>query len=448
MRKPILIVIMLMAITAVSAAEISIESVDKTATIEEPAEYKINIENNQEQPETFRIGSIRSPEGIFSHNRSITIQPGEKDHFLLSVRSEEETVRGNYRFNVYVRSSQESLGSVTDYFRAQSNRDIRLNNLDTSTDNINPGENLELSVETINIAPRTTEYTVKSNLGDKEKSKNDILATGSQRTHNFNIEIPEDTRPGEKQLEIKAETQGEEHDSLTQSININSLEDLEIETDVSENAIYSTRQTKVTNTGNTDIETRINHTIPRYLEPLTSFKTPYQDVETEDGKNTYFWDLSLEPGQEDEIQYTVRYWPPILIIATVVSLIAVLKKIRKPIKIVKSVKKSENGLKILIDLENKSGKTIKDLKVEDFVPDIAKLEKDFPMGKPETRKTKEGTKIKWELGKMEPGETRVLEYKIKPKIEVEDGILLPKAILKQKDEKIRETHKTQTEFKP
>ena len=65
--------------------------------------------------------------------------------------------------------------------------------------------------------------------------------------------------------------------------------------------------------------------------------------------------------------------------------------------------------------------------IEDLIPPVAKLIKDFKTMKPQIKKTNDGTKIVWNLKELQPFEERILTYKMETLIGTLDYLKLPKA---------------------
>ena len=448
MRKKIFLLILVLFIGTVSASEVTVEEVDRTATNDEPAKFLVNVENTFSEPRTFRISSIRSPAGSFRHNGSTSIAPGETETFRLEVRPGQYTVRGNYRFTVNVRVANEHIGSDQNYFRADSDSDIRIRSLNLENENILPGQELEADLGLLNIAPRTADYEVRTSLKNESTTREGSLSSGSERSYRINLPVDEDSSHGEEELQIEIFTDGDRENIFTRTVNIAEVEDYEIETQRSSRVLEATTTTTLVNTGNTDIQKEMNETVPRYLEPLTTFADSYSRYEEQASSNVYYWNATLEPDQQYTVQYTVRYWPPLIILGFIFAGVLGLKKIQTPVKFSKKVKELENGLKIHIEIENHSSRELSNLEVTDFVPNVAKVKDEFPMAKPVLRRKSNGTELSWDLKTMKPGEKRVLEYSIKPVVEVEEGIILSRAELTEDDELLAKTEELETSFKP
>jgi len=88
----------------------------------------------------------------------------------------------------------------------------------------------------------------------------------------------------------------------------------------------------------------------------------------------------------------------------------------------------------MVSLEIKNiGENLKEVIIDDFIPPVAKLVKDFETVKPKITKNSAGvTKVTWNLKDLDKHENRILTYKIETLIGTLDYIKLPKATLKAK----------------
>jgi len=448
MYRKIFLLALIIGLASAVSADLQIEEVDRTATTDEPAKFLITVENNFDTERRFSIGSIRSPEGSFRYNGSTVISPGEKEVFHLEARSGEYTVRGNYRFTVNFRAGSQHIGSVQDYFRADSESDIRIRSLSLENENVQPGESVNAELELLNIAPRRVPYSLNASFNDQTTSREGDMSSGTERTLDLNFDVDESASPGEKRLEVDIFSDNSPQTSYARTVNIGEVQNYSLEENTYNRLIESTNTVTVSNTGNTQLDTEINRTIPRYLEPLTSFSEPYDRYEEEGSQNTYYWDVKIDQGNQYDIGYTVRYWPPLLLLAFIFAGLIGLRKFKTPVKFNKKVKEDNEGLKVHLEVENHSSRELENLEVKDFVPNVASVGDNFPMARPVVRKTSNGTRLNWDLKTMKPGEKRVMEYSIKPVVEVEEGVVLEAAELQEDGEKIAETNEVKTGFKP
>ncbi|MBW2986276.1 hypothetical protein KY333_02810, partial [Candidatus Woesearchaeota archaeon] len=132
---------------------------------------------------------------------------------------------------------------------------------------------------------------------------------------------------------------------------------------------------------------------------------------------------------------------PILIISIAILIILISYFVfRSPVVMRKTatvIATKEGGiseLKIIIEIINRSKKQIKHVKIIDNVPRIAELAKEYDVGtvKPDkvVQHERKGTLVKWSLDEVDPGEERVISYKVKSKLSILGGVTLPSAAAK------------------
>jgi len=188
--------------------------------------------------------------------------------------------------------------------------------------------------------------------------------------------------------------------------------------------------------------------VESYLVPITKFNKNPDSMKESGTQQVYRWNVNLKPGEQFMVQRTTNYWMPAAALLGIIAALVILKKLGDTVKIQKKAEKHSEGLKISIEIENISDTTFTDAEVEDFVPDIAEVEKNFEMAAPTVRRTNEGTKLVWDLEDLKPGDQRVLQYVIRPKVEVEGGAELQEAVLKENGKEIKKSNKVQTDFQP
>ncbi len=450
MRKAVLILFLVLTTASATAFTSSLDAVERTAKAGIPAEFHLNVENTLSEEQEFTISSLQSPPPTgswFYYSESKTLAPGENDSFVITVTPTPEAIQHNYRFNLVLRSSDGEKKSFQDYFAVRSKYDLEVTNVELNRNSFRPGETVNGSIDLINTDPRPVKYTVSSSFMGKNSTKSGTLLSGSEITHNFNFQIPSNTGPGEKTIGFRlGDSQGFQR--FNQTLEVLQLRNIETDSSV-EDRIFERRKTlSAHNRGNYRLEVTLNETIPNYLEPITVFNTPPDSEEESSGSTTYYWRFELEPGEEATVSYESRYWPPLVVITALFAGGVLLRKLRSGIEFRKKAVRSEEGLKVHIEIENKSGRTLRELEVTDFVPDVASINEEFPMAKPSIRKTGNGTRLTWEIQEMGPGEQRVFEYSIEPLVEVEDGIVLDSAKIEGEGIKVAETDKVEAEFQP
>lgn len=452
MRKCLLGLAVLGMISIVSAFPASIHVSDRVATVEDPAEFNVELQNNFPNERKFRISSISSPPPTgswFGYGNSQTIPSGEARNFSILVTPPETAIQQNYAFDVNVRTLDgEAREKLSDYFSVNSQSDLKIMSTGINRNSFRPGDQINFNITVFNTAPSPRNYDVVASVLNETSAKSGAIVSGTDRVHSFTFEVPEGTSPGTYSLGLEVVHDNQIEDSISQSFDVGSVKEIEFSTREDDRVFEYSESLYATNNGNSKSKVELNKTLPSYMVPLTSFNTSADRVEENSGSNTYYWEFDLEPDQTAGVSYRTRYWPPLVVLSILFAGILLLKRLYTGVTFTKKARKTEDGIKVHLEVENRTSHPVDELKVTDFVPDIASVKEEFPMAKPVIRKTNNGTRLVWEVESMKPGEQRVFEYTITPLVEVEGGVTLPEAELEVAEERIEETDEQTVEFKP
>jgi len=138
-----------------------------------------------------------------------------------------------------------------------------------------------------------------------------------------------------------------------------------------------------------------------------------------------------------EVRVTENYRPIPIIIALVIISIVLYFLFRSPMVVSKSVSNvtmKEGAIseaKIVIKVKNRSAKKLENIEVMDNVSHIAHVEKEAAVGsiQPHAILThpKKGVIMKWKIESLEPGDERVLSYRMKSRLPILGEFNLPSA---------------------
>lgn len=172
-----------------------------------------------------------------------------------------------------------------------------------------------------------------------------------------------------------------------------------------------------------------------FFKSLLSSTKPKAEILKEGDKRYFVWDIKLDENNSMKVTIIENYRTLFVIIALLILLVVLYFVYRNPLVIrkeSKDVKKKEGGifsLKVVLHVKNRSSKSIKDIELNETLPNIAELEKDISIGtlKPTRllKHEKKGYIIKWDIDSLEVGEERVLSYKIRSKLPVLGDLNLP-----------------------
>ena len=166
---------------------------------------------------------------------------------------------------------------------------------------------------------------------------------------------------------------------------------------------------------------------------------PRGDTKLINGKKYISWKISLDPQQETTITVIKDYRSIFFILLIILIIIIAYYLLRSPIIITKSakhIKTIEGGLRemtVLLFLKNRRNYKVHASVIEK-IPKMIDISKHFDVGtiKPEKEYNYEkGTVMLWKLD-LEPGEERIISYKIRAKLAIVGSFGLDPTIVKYK----------------
>lgn len=453
-REIFLITVLSLFVFSATGFTAEMEVVDRTAMIDDPAQFNLTVQNDYSDRERFRISSINTPPVAsewIEYEYSKSVDEDEVKGFLINVTPAENAIQQNYDFTANVRSfSNNELRKLETFFTVKNSHDLRITSFEISSSSSEPGETVQAvsTVKNTDSDP-VEQFKVEMNsLNQTVEREGTQLRAGDSIRYNFEIDVPERKSPGKESINLNVTKDGESRHSSSRQLEIQRIENISVETSEQDRIITASESIELENHGNIRSEKTVERTIPVYAEPLTDFSVEPSSSESTDSSTTYTWNVQLNPGEKEQLVIDTNYTPALVVVALVLLGVIGLKKLGSDISLTKKSEAQDGSVKIIVELENSSGRELTDLTVKDFVPDIAEVPQDFEMAKPKVTKTNNGTKLEWNIDSIQPGEQRMLEYRIKPLVEVEDGITLSPATIEKDNTVMKETSETTVEFSP
>lgn len=453
-REIFLVTVLSLFVFSVSGFTAEMEVVDRTAMIDDPAQFNLTVQNDYSDRERFRISSINTPPVAsewFEYEYSKSVDEGDVKGFLINVTPAENAIQQNYDFTANVRSfSNSELRKLETFFTVENSHDLRITSFEISRSSAEPGETVQAVSTVKNTDSDPVErFKVEVNaLNQTVEREGTRLRAGDSIRYNFEIDVPNRKSPGTENINLNVTKEGESRHTLSRELEVQQIENISVKTSEQDRIITASESIELENHGNIRSEKKVERSIPVYAEPLTEFSAKPSNSESSDSSTTYTWNVRLDPGEKKQLDISTDYTPALGVIALVFLGVIGLKRLGSDISLTKNSEAQNDSVKITIELENSSGRELTDLKVKDFVPDIAEVPQDFEMAKPKVTKTNNGTKLEWSIDSIQPGEQRMLEYRIKPLVEVEDGITLSSATIENDNTVMKETSETTVDFSP
>lgn len=451
MKRAVLVVVLLFLVAGAAGFPASLELVERSASPDDPALFEVKITNNLSAEKTFRATASGPNPSWFYVGGAEKLAPGETGSIPVEITPDEDAIQQNYYFQVFVNTvGSNEYVQLSDYYSVRRPFDLQIFSHDLSPGRADPGETVTLTVSVRNLASETvSDYRVEAEyFNNTEIRQSSPMIPGGERRFGFEIEIPENTSPRQETVGIEVYRGEDLQQSVEETFEVADFRRINRSETLDDRILIQLGELVVENTGNAPANTTVNRTMPSYLAPITVFTPAPDQVLSAQNSNTYVWSTALEPGESFSVQYRLDYWMPVLLLALLVAGIVALKKLRRNVRFVKRVEKTDEGVNVYLELTNLSDTFFHELEVEDFVPDVAEVMEEFETARPVIRKTSDGTRLSWTIDELSPGDQRVYQYTIKPKIEVEGGITLQEAVLKEEGETFAGTDKVDSEFKP
>ena len=178
------------------------------------------------------------------------------------------------------------------------------------------------------------------------------------------------------------------------------------------------------------------------LKNLFLSTSPRAELKKENGKQYLVWDVKLDKNKAMVVFVNENYRPLVVIIILAIASAIMYFIFRSPLvarKSIANVGMSEGGIsgaKVVIRIKNRSGSQLANIEVMDHLPHIAHVEKELSIGSMQPHAVmqhpKRGLIIKWNLEALEPGDERVLSYRMKSRLPILGELSLPAASARAK----------------
>lgn len=173
------------------------------------------------------------------------------------------------------------------------------------------------------------------------------------------------------------------------------------------------------------------------LKNLFMTTSPRADTAKADGKQYLVWQVKLGNDRAMTVYTFENYRPIVVIIVLAIAAIVLYFLFRSPLVVrkgVASIGMSEGGVsdaKVVVRVKNRSPNQITNIEVLDNVPHIAHVEKELSIGSMQPhavlKHPKGGLVIKWTIETLEPGDERVLSYRMRSRLAILGEFNLPAA---------------------
>lgn len=447
MKKSLLVILFIsifsvFSISHLALAQVSLE-VEASKVYLAPGNFTLKITNNLEKNDIFGVtvlGSYRS--WVYFDKDYVALYPGKSEIINFNVEPPEKIGAGVYSIPIFIYSLSDENINVQKEIKIliEENYNAEFKSIEINKKLFNPGDTVKTTEKVVNTGTEDfKEINIYYELTRGEKvlnssEKSFSLGVGEEKLFDQTFNIKNKMPPGDYKIKLYLMKKDRILDKKTIDFSIKEVSKIEKQIDSSWTPIGEFGTINVKNIGNVKKTEKITMEIKKPWDIfLTSSRKSTKEYNDE--FVTFIWPVTLEVGKSTQINYQIHYWPLIIVFILVVYAgYWTFKTFRRP-KIKKdavNIKELEDNKKeIMVSLEIKNiGEKLTDVLIEDIIPPVAKLIRDFKTIKPKIKKTGEGTKVIWKLKELDKYEDRILTYKMETLIGTLDYLKLPKAKLK------------------
>lgn len=444
------------AIFADNRIDLSLDKPDIFVYSGESQTVEITVTNNQEKTGTFSIfvvPSFLSKIGAFPETAGdgFVLAPKSSKTFKMffSILPEAEETTIPALFSVFATSTdREVSANQTVRVSVLRTSPVYLSDLKANKYSFDPEETFEIKNVITNTAKGPSDnYRLQISLkrsGTLIKDFDDIISGIGGKTSDIitkSYTFERYAQPGFYQIDVSLKN------SLGTLVSVKSLDIKVNEFNKTTTRTYNDfrllsvdRTIIVTNVGNVPSSVVLKEFVPAFAKDWVLAESEPTSVQNVGNSIAYEWVRTVNPGEEISIKYQFNLWNVWFgLLAIVLVVYYAFKFVFTPgiTKVVRVHGALTKGKEIIVTLEvrNRSLNEIKDITVTDVAPQLTQLVQQFDTLKPKLRKTAEGTEMSWKLDSLKATEERVINYRIKPTVDVLGSLELPSATMNYHDKR-------------
>ena len=437
-------------ISIVSAAAFDIETIaiKERISIDEFASYQIKVTNNLNKPDQYRIYTSDFPTWDVRTDPivnpiTLELDPGEEGTVDVLIDPLKIRDIGSYAVNINVRSSVlNQLKAVPVEVTVLSTQGLIGGYVPTVVtsvgipEKIDPREEVKIRIVLNNqniIDYKKLEVRVDGDVIKKVLTTE--LGPKEEKILEFTLTLDKLTPPQLDKVIISLYSEGNSIISpIVRNIEIVEYADIVLVDKKKGLLMTRTNYELTSNTPNYKGSFRVDTTL---LGSIFSSESPNAKPIKENGKRYLEWNVQLK---NNKVEASVRknFFPTVIVILVIIGLAVSYYAFRSPLQIRKessNIKKKEGGvseMSVILHIKNRGQAKIKNIDITETIPSIVSIERDVSIGSLQPNKVlrherKGTTVVKWDVDELDPGEERVLSYKIKTKLSILGSFSLPVA---------------------
>ncbi|MCH8004543.1 MAG: hypothetical protein IH934_08005 [Nanoarchaeota archaeon] len=445
---PILILIIYSSIAYAASFDVDAVPINNRIIIDEFATFQINIKNNLDKKDEYRIYTLDFPTwdvrtDPIANPITLELEPGEEGSVEVVVDPLKIKDIGTYQVNVNVRSKlTNKFTSVPLKVSILSTESLIQGYVPTVVTGvtlpkkIDPREEITIKISLNNqniIAYPDLVITLESNL--IKETINNVLGPKEDKTLELKVSLDPLTKPQEDNLVVSV-FKGDRSiiRPIVRKIEIVEYAGQELSSERKGILLTKSVYNFVSNNNEYDGLIKVETTL---LSSIFSSTNPKAKTLKENGKRYFVWEVELE-NNSMQVTVTKNFLPLFAVILLLIAAVIAYYVLRSPLVIRKeasNIVKSEGGISemtVVLHIKNRSKDKLKEIEITEFIPALVSIEKEVSIGSLQPTKIlrhekKKNTIVKWSLDHLDASEERVLSYNIKTKLSILGTFSLPTA---------------------
>lgn len=450
--KKLLVVLIVFSLffsaTYASSFDASSEPIKDKIIVDEIAKFKINVKNNFNNKDEYRIYTLDFPtwdvrtEPIVNPI-TLELEVGQEGSVEVLVDPLKIKDVGAYQVNVNVRSkTTNDVVSVPLKVTVLSTEPLLQGYVPTVITNvgipekIDPRKSIPLTIVLNNqniIDYNELVVELESNL--IKETIHTTLAPKEEKKIELTKQIEPLTKPQEDKLVVAVFAQNRSIiNPIVRKIEVIEYTDKRLVEEEKKFMVTERTYRFVSNNNDYEGVLKVETT---FLDSFFSATNPKAKIIKEDGKRYIVWEVRLENNQMQAV-VTTNFIPILISIILIIVVIAAYYTLRSPLVIIKeanNIVKEEGGISemtVALHVTNRAKSKMSEIEVSDNIPGLVFIGSDVPIGSLQPTKVlkheKKGTTIaKWTIDSLDPLEERVLSYRVKSRLSILGNFSLPPA---------------------
>lgn len=446
MKKILLLAVLLLSVSVAYANELSVSTTKNQISPYGTAEFLLTVENGMSKKDTYTISAddiwwSLTTDPLKDYTVGFEIPAKSTATTRLFMKPREEIPFGSYNVEIIL-TSQATKQELKEVVEISVREDLMDSPIDVEAalvlpEYLDPRRTSSVKVQLTNNYRNSIEglvVNIKSKFFDKTAVIN--LGPTQSKAIDFPVTLNEKLQPQTDTITAELIYNDEIVKTIKKEYKISPYAGFEVSTVTEDRFMGSLTTYTFINDGNAELTDEIMIETGFFRRVFTSTNPDTESI----SKNGVYYlvrEITLLPGESYVVNEKVDYKPILYLIILIIAAVILYYVFRAPVIVAKEASDiiidegGINSVKVVVRLKNRSNRSISHIKIIDRIPRIAAVEKQSSetLQPSKIYPYADGTAINWIIPKLDPGEVRIITYKIKTKLGVVGELRLKPVIV-------------------